>query len=300
MSRGLEVVPRGFADRIAGRLPDPYVGGDEWLASLPRLIADLTDEWGLSISGRARFGENALVLPVRVEDEDAVLKLTWPHAEAQFEHLPLRAWNGRGAVRLLRADPSRYALLLERLGDDDLTCVSVVEGCEVIGHLIRELDHAPLPQLPEFAATTERWRAALAAGSSGVPRRFTGQAAGMLRELTSGPTVPRLAHQDLHFENVLRAARSPWLAIDPKPVNGPPEFAVAAAIWNRPEVTADAANVRSHLRLRLGVIVDAGGLDEDIAAAWTFVRVVVNAMWGADHQPWVSRMVTIAKAMTGE
>lgn len=292
------LIPDAFASLISGRAPEPWISGGDWLAGLPRLIDDLIGEWRLTITDEPRFGECALVLPVATTERDAVLKLTWPHAEAQFEHLALRAWDGRGAVRLLRADPAHFALLLERLGDDDLTSVSVLEGCETIGSLLRELDHPPLPQLPPFSATTERWLRLLDAGDEGVPRRFTEQAASLLRGLASDATPPRLVHQDLHFENVLRATRAPWLAIDPKPINGPLEFGVAPAIWNRPDVTAAAHNARAHLLLRLGIMCDAAGLDEDKAAALTFVRVVINAIWGADNASWVTRMVTIAKAMT--
>ncbi|MBI2150740.1 MAG: hypothetical protein HYU27_09080, partial [Acidobacteria bacterium] len=51
------------------------------------------------------------------------------------------------------------------------------------------------------------------------PREFTG--------LTG--FVP-MFHQDLHGDNVLRAAREPWLVIDPKPVAGEREFSVSPIV----------------------------------------------------------------------
>jgi streptomycin 6-kinase len=45
---------------------------------------------------------------------------------------------------------------------------------------------------------------------------------------TQGDQV--LLHQDLHGHNVLRAAREPWLAIDPKPLHGEVEFALAPIV----------------------------------------------------------------------
>ena len=224
--------------------------------------------------------------------------MTWPHVEAEHEHLALRMWNGDGAVKLLRAEPRRWAMLLERLGPTDLTAIPVMEGCETIGALIAQLDRPALAQLPPTAQTTDRWIETLRRGTASVPRRMTEQAASLLASLTSDHAPERLVNQDLHFANVLEGIRQPWVVIDPKPINGCPEFAVAPALWNRSDETAEAYNARAHLRLRLGLIVDAGGLDEDLAAAWTFVRVMINAMQGADHAPWVSRMVTIAKAMS--
>ena len=45
---------------------------------------------------------------------------------------------------------------------------------------------------------------------------------------TQGEQV--LLHQDLHAENVLAAGREPWLVIDPKPLAGEREFAVAPIV----------------------------------------------------------------------
>lgn len=291
-------VPTPFAERISGREPEPSVSGDDWLRGLPALGAQVLDDWNLRVAGDPMYGACALVLPVTGVDGDAVLKLTWPHTEAATEHLALRAWDGVGAVRLLRADPRRWALLLERLEPRDLTTVSVLEGCEVIGGLMARLNRPAIPRLARLSDLAERWIELCRNGSANVPRRFTDQAAALLRQLAGDDLDRSLVHQDLHFTNVLAADREPWLAIDPKALAGEWEFAVAPAIWNLPELTRAAHNPRAHLRLRLGLLCESAGLDEDRAAAWTFVRVVVNALWGADSDEWVTRMITVAKAMT--
>ncbi|MBD2759265.1 kinase [Yimella sp. cx-573] len=294
----MSLIPAAFADAVAGRPAEPFVSGDDWLATLPRLVTDVLADWDLQLEGAAMHGECAIVLPVRHADSEAVLKLTWPHTEAAHEHLALRAYDGDGAVRLLRADPHRWAMLLERLDPVDLSTAPLLEGCELIGTLMRRLDRPALPQLTRLSQLATDWEALCAQGSAAVPRRFTDQAQSLIRELRSDDIDRSLVHQDLHFANVLRAQREPWLAIDPKSVAGEWEFAVAPVVWNREDLTASAHNVRNHLRLRLGLVCEAAGLDEDRAAAWTFVRVIVNALWGSDHAPWVTRMITIAKAMT--
>jgi hypothetical protein len=43
-----------------------------------------------------------------------VLKVFWPHREAEQEADALQRWDGDGAVRLLARDDERHALLLER------------------------------------------------------------------------------------------------------------------------------------------------------------------------------------------
>ena len=114
-----------------------------WIANLPTTAARLVDEWGLTVDGASMHGECALVVPVRTADDTAaVLKVGWPHEEAEHEHLALRFWSGQGAVKLLRADPHRSALLLERLSRQDLTSIPVIDACEVIANLYAEL-HIP-------------------------------------------------------------------------------------------------------------------------------------------------------------
>ncbi len=86
-----------------------------WLDGLPRLTRELLDDWDLRVDGASAYGNCALVVPVLAKDGTAaVLKVQFPHAEAETEHLALRIWDGNGAIRLLRADPRRFAMLLER------------------------------------------------------------------------------------------------------------------------------------------------------------------------------------------
>src|SRR5699024_5624812 len=100
-----------------------YASGEDWIEDLPGLVDDLLEEWELEPIGPSTHGVCAVVIPVRLLGSgradagvlgEAVLKVTWPHPEAATEHLALQTWSGHGAVRLLRADPSRFALLLER------------------------------------------------------------------------------------------------------------------------------------------------------------------------------------------
>lgn len=294
-------LPSAFAALVRDRPRAAGVDGATWLATLPRLIDECVDQWGLELDGAATHGQCALVIPCRWQEHRAVLKVTWPHPEAQFEHLALRQWDGRGAVRLLAADPSRWALLLERLdGDRDLGSVPILDACEQLGNLFRALDAPPLARAPDLPEEAIRWASECAAGSALVPRRMTQQAASLLRDLAPG-SLRDLVHADLHYANVLAAHRRPWLAIDPKPVNGEWEFAVAPALWNRWDEALRADTVRAHLRTRLSVICESGGLDEDRARDWSFVRLVLNALWDSHvdvpDQDALSRYITAAKAM---
>lgn len=300
------VVPerfRGFADR-----------GEEWarwLDRLPRLVGDLLGEWDLTADGAAVHGECALVVPVRTADGvPAVLKVSWPHWEAEYEHLALRDWDGAGSARLLRADPHRFALLLERVHPRDLTTVEEIEATELVAATYRRL-HVPAgPQYRRLSVEVTRCADGLAALPSGapVPRRYVEQAVSLARDLAADPDCDgRLIHTDLHYFNVLAADREPWLVIDPKPLSGDPHYEVAPLLWNRWDEITATGDVRAAVRRRFHAAVDAAGLDEDRARDWVVVRELCNIGWAIEDlggrlvdpetQDWITTALAIAKAV---
>ena len=101
--------------------------GDDWAAwvdRLPALARDLLDDWELTVDGDLMNGFCSLVVPVLTADGSrSVLKLHTDadDDESDFEHLALQRWHGNGTVLLLRADPRRRAMLLERLHPRDLS-----------------------------------------------------------------------------------------------------------------------------------------------------------------------------------
>lgn len=280
-----------------------------WVRRLPRLVEDVREEWSLRADGEPTHGHTSLVLPVRTEDDEpAVLKLAGPDEDLAHEHLALRDWGGRGAVRLLRADPRRRVLLLERLRSEDLTERWDQEACEVVAGLYAALHVPAAPQLRRLSDVAGRWADELAAlpRSAPVPHRLVEQAASLARDLAVDPaTDGTTVHGDLHYENVLAADRAPWLAIDPQPRSGDPHYEPAPMLWNRVEELTwpGSPGVRDGVRHRFHTLVDAAGLDEDRARAWVVVRMLVNALWELQEHPttpdrtWLTTCVTVAKAV---
>lgn len=306
----IELIPAHFAHRVCAYAPDGYVSGEDWIADLPRLLADLLDEWELQPVGATMSGACSIALPVRLAGSDrelagvsgeGVLKVTWPHPEAATEALALQTWNGHGAARLYRADPARFAILMERLHDRDLHRLGIDAACEVIGDLLRTLRRPPHQRLPRLVDYAERQAVELRSAPPVMPRRYLDQAAALARELVARPPVEeRLLHTDLHYANVLGAYRSPWLAIDPKPMAGDPAFEVAPALWNRADELGAGSEIRWSLRRRLQIICERAGIDEGRARAWTIVREADNALEAAQDpgaRDRVSLAVVIIKAM---
>lgn len=282
----------------------------DWLAGLPRLVEDLLAEWELARDGEPVHGECALVLPVRTRGRrPAVLKVGWPHWEAEHEHLALQRLKGDGAVELLRADPHRFALLLERLHPEDLTDLWDVEACEVVAGLYRRIHVPALPQLRLLSERVTGWTDRLAAlpRDAPLPRRLVEQAVALGRAFAGDEaTDGTLVHTDLHYTNVLAADREPWLVIDPKPLSGDPHYEPAPMLWNRWDEVVASGDVRDTVRRRFHTLVDVAGLDEHRARDWVVVRELHNALWCLEDSPggldaegraWLTRCVTIAKAV---
>ncbi len=283
--------------------------GDDWAAwvdRLPALVRDLLDEWDLTVDGALMNGFCSLVVPVLTADgERSVLKLhTDADAdESDFEHLALQHWHGNGSVLLLRADPRRRAMLLERLHPRDLTTIGDREACEVVGGLYGRIHVPALPQLRTITSYVERWTADLVAlpRDAPIPRRLREQCVSLARDLVVDPTsVGVIIHGDFHHHNVLAADREPWLVIDPKPMSGDPHYEPAPMLWNRWDEIV-AGNARENLRRRFHTLVDVAGLDEDRARDWVVVRMVHNMSWavidGDPDEDYLTMCVTIIKAV---
>lgn len=291
-------------------------GWGRWLDRLPRLADELLADWDLRPTGGTLHGYCSLVVPVSDADgAPAALKISFDgDEESLHEGLALQHWAGRGAVRLLRADPRRRALLLDWLPGPDLGDAWDVEACEAVGDLYARLHIPALPQLARLASFVERWLRDLEelGRDIPVPRRYVEQALSLGPDLLASAGDPVVVHGDLHYANVMADAAGEWVAIDPKPMAGDPHYEPAPMLWNRmDELSGPGAGgtLRDGLRRRFHAVVDAAGLDEARARDWVVVRMVLNAGWAVqdarradrrlsgDEQDWITRCIAITKAV---
>ena len=314
MARMTIVLPDGLDEQRE-------LGADwgRWLDAVPRIFGDLLDDWTLTRDGSDLWhGFCSLVAPVLTADEvPAVLKISFDgDDESVHEGLTLQHWHGNGTVRLLRADPRRRALLLERLERRDLTEVWDLEACRIVADLYPKIHLPAFPQLATVTSFVSRWLESLAGQPQDIPipPRYRDQALSLGRDLVSDPaSAGRIIHGDLHYENVLAAPlgsppeRGEWLVTDPKPMSGDPHYELAPMLWNRYDELA--GDVREGLRRRFHTLVDHAGLDEDRARDWVIVRMVLNSNWSvedaqragrdldAEEREWITRCVAITKAV---
>jgi streptomycin 6-kinase len=250
--------------------------GRAWVAELPRLLEECVEQWSLRLEEPIGDGFDAVVIPAG----DAVLKIQFPHREAEHEADALRVWGGDGAVRLLAHDPERHALLIERARPGThLTSVGQEAALDVFVGLLPRLwkpAGAPFRPLADEAAwwigyLPRSWEAT----GRPIERALLDRAIETLRELAATQGEQVLLHQDLHADNVLSAEREPWLAIDPKPLAGEREFAVASLV--RGYELGHSKRATLH---RFDRITSELGLDRERARGWAVGQAYA---WGIDQ-----------------
>lgn len=312
-------LPAQWMTRIS-RLPaEGGPTGSDWVRALPRLIEDALGRWGLQPAGAVWTGQTAVVVPVQRDGRPLALKVVWPHPEAFAEHLALRHWDGCGAVRLVAADPPTGTLLLERLDPEcDLHTLPIDAACRVVGQLLAHLHVPAPPSIPPLSGFVDRHLVTVArlAADGSVPRRIAVRARALADDLLADAAAAadariageggddgarRLLHTDLHFANVLAADRSPWLAIDPKPMAGHPGFEIQPLLRNRVDELGSGSTFRWSIRRRLDIVCDAAGIDVDSARYWSLVHTALQIGWAAaaGDQAAGSLHIAIFKALDG-
>ena len=232
------------------------------LEPLARIAHEVAAEWGLELGEPFALSNYSYVAPAGA---DAVLKVTpADDDEADEEGEALALWDGEGAVRLLRHDPARRALLLERarpgtdisgLPDDEATAIAID-----VGHRLWRPAGGPFrwigDHVPRWLDQAERSEQD---GRDLIP---------LARELYASLDVDRsvIVHGDLHHHNILRAGDR-HLAIDAKAMLGEPEFDVPSFLRNPLSYTMQADVTERRLR----AFADAG-LDEERMRSWAVIR----------------------------
>ena len=244
-SAWLDVAPWGITPQVAGRL---------------RATAEeVAREWGVSLGERLPAGRFSYVA---FAGNDAVLKVVpIEDDEADHEADALELLAGDGAVRLLRHDRARRAILIERARPGyDTSALPDPQAIRVA-----------------IAAAKKFWRPA----QRGKPFRWIGDHvprwldnAGdhyLVRQAkeiyeTMHPSDATLVHGDFHHHNLL-SNDDGWVVIDPKPMVGEPEFDVPTFLWNPIGHQPTRESVESWIAAFAGA-----GLDANLLRKWAIVR----------------------------
>jgi len=273
-------VPSAF---VASTVAREGAAGRLWINSLPQLVEELCIVWELTPAGPVRHGYVGVVVPVTREGITLALKVSWIDESSKQEALVLRAWKGRGAVRLLEAREESGALLLEWLDPDrTLATVPPDAAAEIAGGLLRRLAIAAPEQLRTVREEIDHLVGTLRSRWQESGKPFSELLLDHVMEVCVAGRKSDdhlIVNQDLHYDNVLAGAREPWSVIDPKALAGDTEFGVAPLLWNRFEGLGD----RAGLERRLQIIADAADLDLDAGRRWAVVRLVDYWLWALNE-----------------
>jgi streptomycin 6-kinase len=240
------------------------------LEPLARIAHEVAAEWGVELGPPFALSTYSYVAPA---GDDAVLKVTPPEDdESEEEADALALWNGDGAVRLLRRDRSRRAMLIERarpgtdiseLPEGEATAIAVQVGLRLWQPATK-----PFRWIGDYVPSwLDRAEQSDQASRDLIP---------LARQLYAALDVGRstLVHGDFHHHNILRAGDR-YAAIDAKAMLGEPEYDVPSFLRN-PMFSTMTLEVTER---RLAAFA-AAGLDEGRMRAWAVIRL---ANLGADE-----------------
>jgi streptomycin 6-kinase len=220
---------------------------------LGEIARSVAADWGVRLGPPFSSSPWTYVAPA---GDNAVLKVRaasdW---ESDHEPQALLGWAGRGAVRLLRHDQERRAVLMDRAQPGDELSTVPARGIEIaaaVAQLLWLPADTGFPSVHDF-----------------IPAWLNDvNAAPDVRTLYGALIRPArtLVHGDLHHHNILRDGDR-WVAIDPKPMYGEPEFDIATLMWNPVGHVATPSSVEHCLE-----VFASAGLDRWRMRAWAIVR----------------------------
>ncbi|HLR84690.1 MAG TPA: aminoglycoside phosphotransferase family protein [Nocardioidaceae bacterium] len=263
--------------------------GTAWLDALPGVVASVARSWDLDVGDPYELSFNWVAPVRRADGSAAVLKLGVPSSDHLADEAEaLRCFDGHGAVRLLDRDAERGASLLERAAPGSMLRTLVPgrddEATQVIVDVLRRL-HVPAPadvRLPEVSAHRESFLAHLRDVPCDTPPvPMVERALALLDDLCASSTERVVLHGDLHHDNVLRAERDEWLAIDPHGVVGDPGMEIAPVLYN-PHPWRHDDDLLALVPRRLQLLADGLGLSYERATAWGYVGCVLSEVWDAE------------------
>lgn len=277
-------LPKQFVDTITCSYGD---AGSDWLAALPVILDDISKDWELTPGYRYPELSYHYVAPcVCAGGGEAVLKIAFPGDPVPtiFNEVEmLRLNNGEAMARLLRFDPVRRAMLLEKLTPGEhLRTLFAGNETAVISiaiDLMWKIWRDP-PDGHNFPRLEDWFQGGFGkALNTGFPKEYIRKAGGIFEELNSSSGRRVLLHGDLHHWNILSAQREPYLVIDPKGIVGNFGYEMSTFLINHHRWMRSDPRVREKLDAAINEFAEAFEMTPVAVRKWTYAQSVLSAWW---------------------
>ncbi len=287
MGRKVIILPESFLQNLAKYFA-PH--GDGWLQALPDLLAECEARWSMTIHPPFPNLSINYVAPATLADGTlAVFKAGVPGTrELLSEMEALRLCDGVGMARLLRADPERGVMLLERVqpgtplreavADDDAATRIVAQTMQQIWRPL-PADHGLIP-VESYAGGLTELRTEFDGSTGPLPVRLVEIAERLFADLFASLGQRVLVHGDFHHDNILRH-KNGWRVIDPKGLAGEAEYEVGVLFYNPIGINTrpDLEQIQAR---RLAILHEILGFDRQRMIAWGVAQCVLSAWWDVD------------------
>ena len=221
-------------------------GHAAWVDELPGIVHRLERKWSIEVGRPYEEGTEAFVADALLADgTPGVLKVLVPRRGGGFddhEATVLRLAAGEGCPILYRHDPTRGALLMERLGPSMFALALPYEQrmpalCDAAARIWRPAPEADLPTTAAKAAwliefVTTKWEALDRPCAERTIEHAV--ACGQRRLAVGHADEPLLLHGDVHQWNALRAGDE-FKLVDPDGLVGDAEYDLGVILREDPD-----------------------------------------------------------------
>ncbi len=257
--------------------------GARWLAELPAIIGEIEENWSLEIGKPFENLSYHFVAPCKFANGgEAVLKIGFPEENSPVfnEAEMLKLYDGKGAVRFLRLDEKRFALLLEKLNPGEhlrrVFPQDTQRTVEIAIKILRKIKLKP-PEKHDFVFLKDWFAGFEKAETTAFQNVELKKARGFYEELSQAETF--LIHGDFHHENILSAIREPFLAIDPKGIVGQIGYEICVFLNNHFRWLSNDADLREKLDSAVLKFSEAFEIEPQNLRKWAYAQAVLSAWW---------------------
>lgn len=278
-------LPARFKSNITGLYG---AEGKKWLAELSLIIEEISAKWSLKIDRHfPNLSYNYVAICADETGEKFVLKIGVPEEDSPIsnENKALEAFDGKGAVKVLKFDAKLCAMLLERATPGKILSEICGEdykrAVEIAILVMKELPRNP-PNKNEFI-NLETWIDGLnRAVKINFETEKVRKAQNYFSELIEPFEKKILLHGDIHYDNILSARREPFLLIDPKGLVGEMGYEIAVFLNDLAGGTLHLPDQKILLQSAVKSFSEAFKISQEDLRKWTFAFAILSAWWAVE------------------